>query len=256
MTRKATENPDLDAEKTRAEIRKLNAEAAFSEAGVEDYTHDFAIKAAEAEKMKAEADAARYEAEIQKINRDRIVRQESFDLLADFYHHTYFFDGDVTQKSVNTCMRTLEAWHREDPTCDIELKITSYGGSVIHGMSLVDVLTGYSLRGGGSHKITIRVLGTAASMAAIILQTADVRMMGKEAYLLVHEPSGVAEGTHGDLKDVIAWFDLVSERIARLFVDRSGGKISMEDFEALWQRRDVWLDSEKSLAYGFVDAIG
>lgn len=249
-------SPDLDAQKILAEIRKINAEAAYNEAGVTDYEHDYAIKAAEAAKMKAEAKSAMYEAEIQKINRDRIVRQEKFDLLGDFYHHTYYFDSDVTQKSVNACMRVLEAWHRQNPKCDMEIIITSYGGSVIHGMSLVDKLTQYSLRGGGQHKITIRVLGAAASMAAIILQTADVRLMGREAYLLVHEPSGSAEGTHGDLKDVIAWFDLVSERIARLFVDRSGGKISLEDFEALWQRRDVWLDSEKSLGYGFVDAIG
>lgn len=255
VARSAT-SPDLDAKKILAEIRKLNAEAAFAEAGVTDYEHDFAIKVGEAAKMKAEARTAMYEAEIQKINRDRAVRQEKFDLLGDFYHHTYYFDNDVTQKSVNSCMRTLEAWHRQDPKCDMEIKVTSYGGSVIHGMSLVDQLTQYSLRGGGSHKITIRVLGAAASMAAIILQTADVRLMGREAYLLVHEPSGAAEGTHGDLKDTLKWFDLISERIAKLFVNRASGKITLEDFQSLWQRRDVWLDSNESLNYGFVDAIG
>ena len=255
LTRNA-KNPDLDEDKLVAEIRKLNAEAAFSEAGVTDYAYDFAIKEAEAEKAAYEAQHAGYEAEIQRINRDRIVRQENFDLLGDFYHHCYYFVSDVTQKSVNTCLRTHEAWHRQDPTCDIELRITSYGGSVIHGMSLVDQLTQYSLRGNGTHKITIRVRGAAASMAAIILQTADVRLMGQEAYLLVHEPSGVAEGSTGDLKDTMKWFDSISNRIAKLFVNRSGGKISLDDFQALWQRRDVWLDSAESLGYGFVDDIG
>lgn len=250
MTRNLTE------QKTIAEIRKTNAEAALSEFGVKDYEHDFAIKLAEAEKTRYEAEAAKYEAEVQRINRDRVVRQENFDLLADFYHHVYYFDDDVTQKSVNSCLRTLEAWHRQDPTCDIEIKITSYGGSVIHGMSLVDQLTSYSLRGGGTHHLTIRVRGCAASMAAIILQTADVRLMGSEAYLLVHEPSGVAEGSTGDLKDIMKWFDLMSDRISRLFVSRSNGKISLDDFQTLWQRKDVWLDSVESLNYGFVDAIG
>jgi ATP-dependent protease ClpP protease subunit len=246
----------LDEEKLVAEIRKLNAEAAYSEAGVTDYSFDFAIKEAEASKVAYESEAAGYEAEIQRINCDRAIRQEDFDLLGDFYHHIYYFDSDVTQKSVNTCLRTLEAWHRQDPTCDMELRITSYGGSVIHGMSLVDQLTSYSLRGNGTHKITIRVRGAAASMAAIILQTADVRLMGQEAYLLVHEPSGVAEGSTGDLKDTMKWFDLISNRIAKLFVNRSGGKITLPAFEALWQRRDVWLDSDESFGYGFVDDIG
>ena len=248
-----TEKTGLEKDKTLAEIRKLNAEAAFSEAGVTDYAYDFAVKEAEAEKITYEAESAMYEAEIQQINRDRIVRQEEFDLLADFYHHTYYFDSDVTQKSVNSCLRTLEAWHRQDPTCDMTLRITSYGGSVIHGMSLVDELTQLSLRGGGTHKITTRVRGAAASMAAIILQTGDVRQMGQEAYLLVHEPSGVAEGSTGDLKDTMNWYESFSNRIAHLFVSRSGGKISFEDFQNLWQRRDVWLDSAESLAYGFVD---
>lgn len=253
MARNANE---LEEQKLAAEIRKTIAEAAYSEAGVKDYEYDYAIKDAEAAKMRAEAENARHEAEMQKILLERTIRQEEFDLLGDYYHHCYYFNSDVTQKSVDTCLRTLEAWHRQDPACDIELRITSYGGSVIHGMSLVDQLSQFSLRGGGTHKITIRVRGAAASMAAIILQTADVRLMGNEAYLLVHEPSGVAEGTHGDLKDMIAWFDVMSERIARLFVDRAGGKISMEDFQNLWQRRDVWLDSTKSLNYGFVDGIG
>lgn len=247
---------ELEQQKLAAEIRKIIAEAAFSEAGVKDYEYDFAIKEAEAAKMWAEAESAKHDADIQKITLERAIRQDTLDLLGDYYHHCYYFNSDVTQKSVDTCLRTLEAWHRQDPACDIELRITSYGGSVIHGMSLVDQLSQFSLRGGGTHKITIRVRGAAASMAAIILQTADVRLMGNEAYLLVHEPSGVAEGTHGDLKDVVAWFDVMSERIAHLFVDRAGGKISMDDFQTLWQRRDVWLDSSKSLGYGFVDGIG
>ena len=73
---------------------------------------------------------------------------------------------------------------------------------------------------------------------------------------MVHEPSGVAEGSTGDMKDMVKWFDVMSERIARLFVDRSGGQINLEDFQNLWQRRDVWLDSTESLNYGFVDALG
>ncbi len=247
---------DLDDQMRIAEIRKTNAEAAFAEAGVKDYDHDFAIKLADAEKARWDAESARYEAEMQRIGLDKVIRQENFDLLSDFYHQVYRFEGDVTQKSVNSCLCTLDAWHRQDPECDMEIRINSPGGSVIHGMSLVDQLTQYSLRGGGTHKVTITVRGFAASMAAIILQTADVRRMGSEAYLLVHEPSGVAEGSTGDLKDMVKWFDLMGNRIAQLFVSRANGKISLDEFQALWTRRDVWLDSEEALSYGFVDVIG
>lgn len=246
----------LSEQKQIAEIRKLNAEASFSEAGVVDYGYDYAIKEQEAEKARWEADSARWEAETAKINRDRMIRQEHIDLLGDFYHNVYRFDSDVTQKAVETCLRTLEAWHRQDPTCDIEIRITSYGGSVVHGMALFDQLSEYSLRGDGSHRLTIRVRGAAASMGAILLQAADVRMMGRQAYLLVHEPSGVAEGSTGAMKDTMKWFDLISDQISKIFVQRSNGRISMSKFQELWTRQDVWLDSEKSLEYGFVDSIG
>jgi ATP-dependent Clp endopeptidase proteolytic subunit ClpP len=247
---------ELDEQMRVAEIRKTNAEAAFAEAGVEDFNCDSAIKKAEAEKARWEAESARYESEMQRITRDKIVRQEDFDLLSDFYHHVYRFEGDVTQKTVNSCLCTLDAWHRQDPECDMEIRINSPGGSVIHGMSLVDQLTQYSLRGNGTHKLTITVRGFAASMAAIILQTADVRRMGSEAYLLVHEPSGVAEGSTGDIKDMARWFEVMSSRIARLFVARSEGKITLDAFQTMWQRRDVWLDSAESLSYGFIDEVG
>lgn len=256
MVRKGSDGPDLEEQKLIAEIRKTNAEAAFAEAGVTDYEHDFQIKAAEAEKMLVEAETARYEAEVQKVTRDRVVRQEAFDLLGDYYHHVHYFDGEVNGKSVNSCLRTLAAWHRDDVSCDMNIVINSLGGSVIHGMSLVDQLTAYSLRGGGTHKVTITVRGVAASMAAIILQTADVRLMGSMADLLVHEPSGIAEGSTGDLKDTLKWFDSISARISRLFVDRSNGRLTLDQFQEMWQRKDVWLDSRESLAFGFVDAIG
>lgn len=256
MTPRASTPSDLERQKLLAEIRKANAEAAYFEAGVTDYTADAAIKAAEADKMRWEARAAECEARVAEVNRMRLVRQEDFELLGDYYHHVYWFDGDVTQKNVTSCLRILEAWHRQDPTCDMEIRINSLGGSVIHGMSLVDTLTQLSLRGGGTHKITITVRGVAASMAAIILQTADVRLMGRNADLLVHEPSGEAVGDRGDIKDIAKWFDAVSTRIANLFVERSQGKIDLPAFENLWQRRDVYLDAEESLAYGFVDAIG
>lgn len=247
---------DIAKQKTLAEVRKINAEASYFEAGVQDYEQDAAVKAAEAEKLRWEALAAKAEAEVADINRQRLLRQERLDLLGDFYYHTYWFQGDVTQKSVDACLRTLEAWHRQDPTCDMEIRINSWGGSVIHGMCLVDQITQFSLRGGGTHKITITVRGVAASMAAIILQTADVRLMGANADLLVHEPSGEAAGSTGDIKDVAKWFDAISLRIAEMFVSRSAGKITLEDFQKLWQRRDVYLDAQESLSYGFVDAIG
>jgi ATP-dependent protease ClpP protease subunit len=123
-------------------------------------------------------------------------------------------------------------------------------------MHLFDALTSYSKRGGGTHEITMIVRGYAASMAAILLQSVDVRVIGPESYLLVHEISAGAIGKIGEMKDDMKWYERVCERIATIFVQRSGGKVTKAKFKANWTRKDWWLDSDEALRLGFVDKIG
>jgi ATP-dependent protease ClpP protease subunit len=154
----------------------------------------------------------------------------------------------------------MAIWHRLD---DAEKKyrpmhiiVDSPGGSVIDGMHLFDQMVTYSERGGGPHKITITVRGYAASMAGILLQAADVRKIGPESYLMIHEVSSFAAGKIGELKDEIKFLDKISDRVANIFVERSKKKISLAKFKSNWNRQDWWLTSKEALDYGFVDEIG
>ncbi len=134
--------------------------------------------------------------------------------------------------------------------------MNSPGGSVIDGMALYDHIVAHSKRGGGTHEITIIVRGFAASMGGILLQAADKRVCGPEAYVLIHKISTMTGGSLDDIEDEVKLLKLMTSRVEDIFCSRSGGKLSKTILRRNWTRRDWWLDSTSAKRLGVVDAIG
>ena len=85
--------------------------------------------------------------------------------------------------------------------------------------------------------------------------TGDVRVMGRESYLMIHEISAGAGGKIGEINDAVKFYERVCERVVDIFVSRSGGKCSRAQFKKNWNRADWWIDSAEALRWGFVDAV-
>ncbi|UJQ87095.1 ClpP-like protease [Mycobacterium phage Vetrix] len=207
-----------------------------------------AFKAAKLREAEAKADLA-------ELQTGQAQRAERHFLATDDMVHQHYFIGAVDSKNVAECAQHLEFWHRLDPTCDMNVEIHSGGGSCLAGLSLFDNLTRYSLRGGGQHKVTMTVRGLAASMATVLVQAADERVIGPESFFMVHELSGNTAGKIGELEDTMAFYRKLNTRIGEIYVERSGGKCSAEKFAALWTRQDVWLNAQEAFDLGFVDRI-
>lgn len=230
-----------DPAKLSAEIKKLEAEAiaAFALA-----RRDGALA------REAEAKAAKLELELVALHEKETTRRAS-----DSHNHVYQFDGKIDSGSVMRCMSQMREWDRLDSECDIELLFNSPGGSVIDGMALFDLLVRLSKRGGGKHCITIGTQGYAASMAGILLQAADVRWIGAQSYLMIHEVSAGTGGKIGEMKDDVKFYDAICARVVDIFVKRSEGKITRAKFKTSWERTDWWMLSDEALKLGFVDEI-
>jgi ATP-dependent protease ClpP protease subunit len=153
---------------------------------------------------------------------------------------------------VASCITTLTRWSRIDPGCAVTIIFTSPGGSVVDGLALFDFLMELREKG---HYITAITRGYAASMAGILLQAADKRVIGKESWVLIHEISGGMMGSFGELEDRLKWIEKVQSRILDIFTARSEGKKTRDEFEAAWHRTDFWLDSDSALAWGVVDEV-
>lgn len=247
------------AEDTRnlAEAAKFNAEAEVAKRLAALHDANVVRAEEEARKFQQEGHKAEVEAlnlELQnrlvRIAADAATREEEDHLATDRYHHIYTFNGAVNDSSVRQCMTMLTNWMRKNAGCDIEIVFNSPGGSLVDGMALYDFIQLIRSKG---HKVTTSTLGMAASMAGILLQAGDVRVMGSQSWLMIHEASFGAGGKIGEVEDVVEWVKMVQERILDIFAARS--TMTKPQIRSKWKRKDWWLDSDAALAAGFIDEI-
>jgi ATP-dependent protease ClpP protease subunit len=209
------------------------------------------LHAAEARKANAEAAAAEYTAEAARVARDELLRTERKDAARDDRHHVYQFDGAVTAATVKPCIGKLSEWSRLDPCCPITVIFNSPGGSVIDGMAMWDHLAALKTAG---HPLTTVTRGLAASMASILFQAGDDRIMGAESYQLIHEVSFGASGKPGDVEDTMDWINKITKRVLRIYAARS--TMTEKQIAAKWARKDWTLDADECVRLGFADRIG
>lgn len=214
---------------------------------------------AEARKYRAEelhqlAEARRSELLAESIgfdvDRDRLAREA--ELVQDYHARVLPFVTPVSDDSVRKAIFQLNTWVRIDKEAPIEIIFSSPGGSVVPGLALFDHIT--YLIDQGAHINTV-ANGMAASMAGILLQAGEKRIMGRESWLMIHEVSFGAVGKIGEVEDTTEWVKAVQKRVKGIFLKRSQGKLSAAAFERGWKRKDWWLDSDEALALGLVDEI-
>ncbi len=165
-------------------------------------------------------------------------------------HRVYTFYGPVNAVTISACMSELGIWSRESPGAPLVLILNSPGGYVDDGIALYDYLL--HLRSIG-HKLTTITLGRAASMGGILLQAGDVRVMGPNSFLLIHE---VAAGTSGKLSEMtesIAFWKRQEDKLVKILAQRS--TMSTTQIKRRWRKTDWWLDAEEAIALGFADSI-
>lgn len=236
-----------DPEVRAAVLRNTLAEASKNEAEAK-------YQAAQARRETA---MARYA----ELTLKREQRTEEFSNASDLYNRVYRFNDAVDDRSVKSCVNTLNYWRRTESACDFEIVFYSPGGSVFSGMYLYDFIQ--ELRGEG-HYVTTRALGMAASMGGILLQAGDHRVMGAEARVLIHQISGFSGGKVFEIEDEVQLMKDMGDRILNIFVRRAAEAsengtashpLTKVQLKRSWERKDWWLDSDECLKYGIVDEV-
>jgi len=131
---------------------------------------------------------------------------------------------------------------------DITLHINSPGGSVLHGLGIIDVMNYIS-----SDIHTINT-GMAASMGSILLSsgTKGKRSSLNFSKVMIHQ---VSSGTQGHVEDNRI-SQMESEKynyILFKMLAENSGKAFEEVLESA--RRDKWLNSQEALDFGFIDEV-
>jgi len=131
---------------------------------------------------------------------------------------------------------------------DITLQISSPGGSVTAGLTMVDIMNYVS-----SDIMTVNI-GMAASMGSILLGngTKGKRFILPNARTMLHK---VSSGTQGQIDNMeVAWLETkkYNEKLFNLLGEYCGKdpKQVLDDC-----RLDFWLNADESVAYGIADKI-
>jgi len=164
---------------------------------------------------------------------------------------TFRLYGYVDSVSMERLRVSTARYAAACPDAAITLIISSPGGSVFDGWVLFDHLRALSADG---HKITTVVRGMAASMAAVLAQAGDVRIIGAESFLMIHEPSSGAWGKTSDLADELAMMKRMTRQAESVLARRA--KLSAAEIRKRSLKTDWYVSSVEAKKFGFVDRIG
>lgn len=215
-----------------------------------------------ARKHDAEADYEAARAASELIDLGRKQHEEAKRLASDEHHRVFRFSDSVSEQTVQKCIGQLSTWHRLDQAAGnapapLTIVFNSPGGSVIDGMALFDFIQ--EIREAG-HQVTTLAQGMAASMAGILLQAGDLRVMTAQSWLMIHQASYGAVGSHYKVEDTVKWVERIQERIVEIFVSRARGSgaakpITKATIKRNWHRKDWWITSDEALACGLIDRV-
>lgn len=151
----------------------------------------------------------------------------------------FWTGGGVTAKRISAALRSIG-------NKDVVVKLNSPGGDMFEGIAIYNLLRSHPA------KVTVDVLGWAASAASIIAMAADEIRMGLGTFMMVHNAWGVVVGNRHDMRDAAALFDGFDAAIADIYEARTGMKRA--DITKLMDG-ETFMGPTEAVKNGFADII-
>jgi len=175
------------------------------------------------------------------------LRKEQGDKLRDVY-----LIGDIEKDTARTCIERLREL-ANDSSKPITIYINSAGGNVTDGLAIHDSIRHVVSKG---IEVTIIVQGMAYSMGSIVLQAASDgrRFSFPHSWIMIHEPAKWAgwQSTTAAAQH-LERLKQMQDQIYRILSSRSGKPLRQIIKDT--KRTDFYLDAQKALDYGLIDAV-
>ncbi|EPM3466347.1 TPA: head maturation protease, ClpP-related [Providencia stuartii] len=150
-----------------------------------------------------------------------------------------FWGEGVTAKRISAALRAIG-------NQDVVVNINSPGGDMFEGLAIYNLLRAHS------GKVTVNVLGIAASAASIIAMAGDEIQMGRGAFLMIHNCWAVGVGNRHDfakLANDLAPFD---KSMSDIYVARSG---LPEETISQMMDNETYIGANDAIEKGFADSL-
>ena len=175
--------------------------------------------------------------------------ERTYDIYSRLLKDRIIFLGEeVNDVSANLIVAQLLFLESEDPGKDIHLYINSPGGSVSAGWAIYDTM----------HYVKCDVsticMGMAASMGAFLLAggAKGKRFALPNAEIMIHQPSGGAQGQASDIKIVADKIIDTRRKLNEHLAANTGQPLSVIEVDT---ERDHYLSAAEAKAYGLIDDV-
>ncbi len=159
-----------------------------------------------------------------------------------------FLTGPVNDQVGSLICAQLLYLESDNPSKDISFYINSPGGVVSSGLAIYDTMQ--YIRS----PVSTVCIGMAASMGSLLLTAGakGKRYALPNARIMVHQPSGGAQGQATDIEIQAREILTLRKRLNEIYVHHTGQPI-----EAIERRleRDSYMSAEEAMEFGLVDEV-
>ena len=175
--------------------------------------------------------------------------ERTYDIYSRLLKDRIIFLGEeVNDVRAGLVVSQLLFLESEDPDKDINLYINSPGGSVTAGMAIYDTMQYVKC------DVSTMCMGMAASMGAFLLSggTKGKRLALPNAEIMIHQPSGGAQGQASDIKIVADKIIDTRRKLNEHLAANTGQPLSVIEVDT---ERDHYMSAEEAKAYGLIDDV-
>lgn len=175
--------------------------------------------------------------------------ERAFDIFSRLLKDSIIFIGTPIDDTIaNLIVAQLLFLEAEDPERDINLYINSPGGSITAGMAIYDTMQFIK------NDVTTICVGQCASMGALLLTagTKGKRFALPHSRILIHQPSGGAQGQATDVRIMAEEILRMREMTSRILSDHTGQPFEQVELDV---ERDRILSPVQAKEYGLIDEV-
>lgn len=175
--------------------------------------------------------------------------ERAFDIYSRLLRErVIFLLGPVMDHSANLVVAQLLYLESENPDKDVSLYINSPGGSVSAGLAIFDTMK--FIR----PDVSTLCMGLAASMGAFLLAAGakEKRFSLPNARVMIHQPSGGAQGQASDIEIHAKEILYTRERLNKILVDCTGQPLETIEKDT---DRDNFMSAAEATEYGIIDRV-
>lgn len=159
-----------------------------------------------------------------------------------------FLTGGVDDAVASLICAQLLFLESENPKKDIAIYINSPGGIVTSGLAIYDTMR--YIR----PDVSTVCVGQAASMGSMLLCSGakDKRYALPHSRIMMHQPSGGAQGQASDIEIQAREILSLRERLNKIYAENTGQKLEVIEKAV---DRDRFMSPEEALDFGLIDEV-